>query len=182
LYADWRTIGFEDGSRGLLEQRIGDHRKACAEYGVTPDLALYRAGHAQGMISFCSPRNGFRRGQNGASYNDNCPPELEEGFLDAFRAGREVHQAAKALSTLEHDIAAEKQRLEDLSTRIAKKEKALIQKGNTEESRKKIYNQIKKLENEFLEAKHDLEQLYANHYAAEDSLEFLKDQYSSYLD
>lgn len=34
--ADWRLIGYEDGSNGAGRVRIGQHRKACADHGVVP--------------------------------------------------------------------------------------------------------------------------------------------------
>ena len=37
--ADWEIIGLEDGAQGHPLSHIGQHRKACAEYGVKPDLA-----------------------------------------------------------------------------------------------------------------------------------------------
>ncbi len=39
--ADWRIIGLEDGAEGRPVSYIGRHRKACAEYGIKPNLALY---------------------------------------------------------------------------------------------------------------------------------------------
>lgn len=181
LNADWQTIGFEDGTRGILEQRIGDHRKACAEYGVTPDLKLYRLGHEQGLKSFCTPHNGFQRGQNGSSYNGVCPPELEESFLVGFRAGRELHQVSREISHMERDIASAEKRLNELNNKIVQKEKELIQKGNTEQFRKRTYTQIKQLESELVETQRDLELMYSNQNAAEDSLAFLRDKYSHYI-
>ena len=37
--ADWRMIGYEDGAAGRSGTRIGDHRAACAQHGVIPDMA-----------------------------------------------------------------------------------------------------------------------------------------------
>ena len=47
--ADWRTVGFEDGTAGRSEGGIGRYRQQCSEHGVTPDLESYRAGHAEGL-------------------------------------------------------------------------------------------------------------------------------------
>src|SRR6188508_963801 len=68
LTSDWRTVGFEDGSLGRSEATIGNYRKACAEHGVSPDLAEYRAGHAEGVQTYCRPANGFEVGHSGAAY------------------------------------------------------------------------------------------------------------------
>ena len=58
---DWRTVGYEDGVAGRSGERIGEHRKACAEHGVTPDLNAYRAGRAEGLREYCQPHNRRRR-------------------------------------------------------------------------------------------------------------------------
>src|SRR5687767_3457821 len=55
---DWRTVGYEDGVAGRAGDRIGDHRRACAEYGVSPNLAAYQAGRTQGLREYCQPHNG----------------------------------------------------------------------------------------------------------------------------
>ena len=60
LTADWQIIGFEDGSAGQSAARIGDHRRACAKHGVTPDKTAYDAGYHEGIMNYCS----FNRGNN----------------------------------------------------------------------------------------------------------------------
>ena len=61
--ADWTMIGMEDGSRGRLSSYIGNHRSACAKFGITPDLDSYQSGHEQGVRHYCTGRNGFARGR-----------------------------------------------------------------------------------------------------------------------
>src|SRR5262245_9291519 len=34
--ADWRTVGFEDGTAGRSEGTIGRYRQQCSEHGVAP--------------------------------------------------------------------------------------------------------------------------------------------------
>ena len=89
--ADWQTIGLEDGSRGLPVSTVGRHRKACSEYGIKPNLEAYRRGHATGVVSFCTPRNGFIQGKAGHSHYDVCPPDLRSGFLAGYEDGRELY-------------------------------------------------------------------------------------------
>ena len=90
--ADWQTIGLEDGAKGHPLTYISKHRKACAEYGVTPDLDQYRLGHNAGLKRFCTPANGFKQGRAGRSYNDVCPVELEGRFLAGYDTGHELHE------------------------------------------------------------------------------------------
>jgi hypothetical protein len=54
LNADWYAIGLEDGARGRALERLGEHRRACAQYNVTPDTARYVAGRNDGLKSFCT--------------------------------------------------------------------------------------------------------------------------------
>jgi hypothetical protein len=88
---DWRTVGYEDGVAGHSGERIGQHRKASAEYGVTPDLDAYRAGRAEGLREYCQPHNGYRAGVSGAPYYDSCPAELAPAFVAAYQSGRELY-------------------------------------------------------------------------------------------
>src|SRR5689334_20722209 len=87
LTVDWRTVGFEDGASGYPTDRIGQHRRACAEYGVTPDLTAYQAGRAEGLREYCVPANGFRVGSQGGSYGGICPSDLDPAFADAYQSG-----------------------------------------------------------------------------------------------
>ena len=93
LTMDWATIGFEDGSRGYTADRLGSHRKACAKHGVTPDLAAYQSGHAQGIEAFCQPGRGFNFGVNGGGYAGVCPAHLEQEFLEAYSRSQALQPA-----------------------------------------------------------------------------------------
>lgn len=39
--ADWRAIGYEDGSQGRGANSFSERRKACADHGVTPNFEAY---------------------------------------------------------------------------------------------------------------------------------------------
>src|SRR4051794_9705249 len=71
--ADWYAVGLEDGARGRAVERLGDHRRACAEYRVAPDTARYLAGRNEGLKSFCTYERGFSEGRGGNSYAAACP-------------------------------------------------------------------------------------------------------------
>ena len=43
--ANWEIIGLEDGSKGRNTSYIGEHREACSEYRIAPDLTSYIKGH-----------------------------------------------------------------------------------------------------------------------------------------
>ena len=85
--ADWKIIGLEDGASGRHLSYIGNHRKACAEYGVKPDLTLYEHGHANGLKQFCTGNNGYSLGRAGRAYNNVCPPGIERSVSGGLQDG-----------------------------------------------------------------------------------------------
>lgn len=105
VHVDWRTVGYEDGARGEPAHRLGQHRKACAEHAVTPDLEAYQAGRQEGLKSYCQPANGFHEGASGRSYAGSCPARLEEDFLGAYKAGRRLYDLESRLRDLNNQIA-----------------------------------------------------------------------------
>src|SRR5512139_1467654 len=91
LSVDWRTVGYEDGVAGYSGDRIAQHRKACAKYGVQTDLDQYQGGRAQGLREYCKPANGYRLGSRGGSYGGVCPADMEDGFMSAFEVGHQLY-------------------------------------------------------------------------------------------
>ena len=57
--SDWTAVGYEDGSRGYTSDRFGNHRKACAKHGITPDFQAYQQGRTDGLVEFCQPSRGY---------------------------------------------------------------------------------------------------------------------------
>lgn len=95
--ADWRLIGYQDGVAGKSTAVIGSYREDCAEYAVVPDLDSYRAGHAQGLLEFCTAENGYRLGENGRACPVICPSHLEQEFRTAWQQGRAIYEARTAV-------------------------------------------------------------------------------------
>jgi hypothetical protein len=126
LNADWHMIGMEDGSQGQPVSYIGKHRKACADYNIKPDLATYEAGHAAGMVQFCTESNGFRLGRNGGFYDEVCPLELEENFLTGYDAGRKIHVAKLDFQQAANAVKSNQAQLEKLKQDIKEKEVLLV--------------------------------------------------------
>jgi hypothetical protein len=125
ITADWRTVGFEDGTLGRSEASIGRYRQQCSEHGVAPDLESYRAGHAEGVRIYCKESNGFVVGHSGASYQGVCPADLEPDFLAEYNSGRRLHELESALSSIDSRIASNyrtqesiKQELTDIGVRM----------------------------------------------------------------
>lgn len=106
LASDWRTIGFEDGANGRSVTAIGGYRQACSKHGLSPDLASYRAGHAEGVEIYCRPSQGFEVGRRGASYQGVCPAHLEADFIAAYDTGRHLYELESALRNVDGRIAS----------------------------------------------------------------------------
>jgi Protein of unknown function (DUF2799) len=111
--ADWYAIGLEDGARGRAIERLGDHRRACAQHNVAPSAERYIAGRNEGLKSFCTPERGYSEGRAGHAYAAGCPEPLAGSFLGAYQRGRELHDLNRQLSTLESEIARSKKALTD---------------------------------------------------------------------
>ena len=84
--ADWRTIGFEDGSNGAAPGRIGNHRKACASHNIVPDRDNYLAGYQEGNQLFCTFERGQREGQYGNRANDLCA--IDTSYPAGYQEGQ----------------------------------------------------------------------------------------------
>ena len=88
--ANWYAVGLEDGARGQPLERLGAHRRACAEYGVSPDAERYAAGRNEGLKSFCTYERGFAEGRSGHTNAGVCPATLAGGFQSGYQRGREL--------------------------------------------------------------------------------------------
>jgi len=101
--ADWGEQGMRDALDGYPRSRLADIREACAKAGVAPIESLYWNGWNAGITRFCTPENGERWGREGRGYHNSCPPQIEAGFLDRYRAGRRVHDAEQVLEQLQRE-------------------------------------------------------------------------------
>lgn len=99
--ADWRLIGYADGSRGLPAARIEEHAKSCAKIGVRPELDTYLRARTDGLLEFCQPENAFRQGRIGAADRSaDCAPHLLQAFRFEYGQGREIHDRERDINQL----------------------------------------------------------------------------------
>jgi outer membrane murein-binding lipoprotein Lpp len=87
LEGDWFKIGVRDGQRGYRVDRLDTHEQACAKYGVASDEQTYFAGHAEGLLDYCQPQNGYREGFAERDYDFVCPIHMEKAFLREYAKG-----------------------------------------------------------------------------------------------
>lgn len=124
--ADWVMIGMGDGARGYQESYIDNHRRACAKFGVTPDLNLYRDGYSQGIRRFCTARNGFSIGRSGRQYNGACPSDLQQEFWQAHALGQEIYQCLEKIKSINVAINAKEEEIEKVIATNNDNEQLLI--------------------------------------------------------
>ena len=102
--ANWYAIGMEDGARGRALDRMGDHRRACAEHGITMDADRYVAGRNEGLKTFCTFQNGYTQGRSGNGYSGACPVDSAKLFLAGHQRGRELYELHRRHEGLEREI------------------------------------------------------------------------------
>lgn len=155
LAGDWAGQGYSDGASGLSMSRLDEHAEACAEHGVVPDRAAYAAGRDQGLVSYCTPANGFRSGQTGSGYGGVCPAYLEADFLPAYRDGQVVHGVEQALTDARNLVDSLGHELEELDDKITAKQAELRAEGLTDAQREQIRNRIQEIRRERANAERD---------------------------
>jgi hypothetical protein len=143
--SDWRAVGFEDGSLGYTADRLGDHRRACAEHGYSPDFTAYQAGREEGLQLYCQPSRGFNVGSSGGQYYGVCSANLEAGFLDGYRAGVELYNLRSSVNAANSRIYANEQEIERTKELIRAKEAALIDSTTTMQDRILLLADLKEL-------------------------------------
>lgn len=171
LTVDWRTVGFEDGVAGYSGDRVGQHRKACAKHGVTPDLSAYQAGREDGLREYCVPANGFRLGSQGGGYNGVCPSDVEPAFADAYQSGRQLYTLQARLSSVSHQIEARRGDLRTAESDIVTRSAVAISSDATTEERAQAVVDVKHLGERVGRLKSEIRQLEEDRVHCERDLE-----------
>jgi hypothetical protein len=135
MTSDWSAIGYEDGARGSSTDRFGQHRKACAKHGVTPDFTAYQQGRDQGLVEYCQPNRGFNVGANGGSYNGVCNVNTEADFLDAYNAGHRLYSLRSNVNRATSSINSKESELNRIEKNLIRNGAALISDETTMEGR-----------------------------------------------
>ena len=135
LNADWYAVGLEDGALGRPLERLGDHRRACADYNVAPQTERYLAGRNEGLKTFCNYERGYSNGRAGYAYVPVCA--AESGFSAGYQRGRELHDLTQRLTEVRNQIARSKEaiaagivRLEESTREAAELERRIGRASN----------------------------------------------------
>jgi hypothetical protein len=170
LTADWRTVGFEDGTLGRAESNIGRYRQSCADHGVAPDLESYRAGHAEGVQVYCRASNGFAVGHSGSSYQGVCPADLEPEFVAEYNAGRHLHELESALANVDSRIASNYRAQENIKKELTDIAAKMIATDTTPEQRVSMVTRSADLGRRFGELSNEIRDLERDRALAERDL------------
>ena len=170
-YVDWRTVGYEDGASGRPASRLGDHRRACADHGVTPDLAAYEAGRTAGMREFCQAHNGYRVGASGQVYYGTCPADLAPAFERGYDQGRELYVREQRVRDAEAAIAQREAEIRRLEDGLARGAFVLVGDASTAEERTQAVIDAKQAAERIGRLRKEIEGLQADRARYERELE-----------
>ncbi len=146
LNADWRQIGYSDGTKGEPGNLIDEHAKSCAEYGVRPNLDQYLQGRKRGLVNYCQAENGFTLGRNGVEANiGDCESYLKPAFLDQHRKGKEIHDIENDISSLHNRIHEHDEKIHKANNRIAEIKTELDKKSLSSDQRTTLLNEYNRL-------------------------------------
>lgn len=159
--SDWTAIGYEDGARGYTTERFGQHRKACAKHGITPNFTAYQNGRDQGLVEYCQPGRGFDVGSSGGQYNGVCSANLEGDFLDAYNAGFHLYSLRRNVNRATSGINSKERELERIEDKMKQKEADLISDETTTEQRVILLADLKDLSERTGQLEAEIKDLYA---------------------
>ena len=156
--ANWRAVGYEDGSRGRSTDTFGRHRKACAKHDVAADFDDYQAGRQDGLREYCKPERGYQEGVRGAQYHGVCPAELEASFYDAFLEGQILYNLRSAVAKTSRQIESNKARMNSIEKQLAENTSDAI-RGLSSDELAQLVVETKQLAEERITLEQENEQL-----------------------
>ena len=100
---DWHAIGQADGANGRTPDYLAKHAKACADYGIAPDAALWEKGRRQDLPLYCRPARAWDEGADGRRLSPVCPPEGLAELQRANRDGLIYHRIGEDIAEAERE-------------------------------------------------------------------------------
>ena len=85
--ANWENVGRYDGSQGRPLKDYKLAKQQCEIYSRTPDEVAYMKGYQDGLLTYCTEKNGEILGRTGSRYFENCPEHLKSNFFRSYRYG-----------------------------------------------------------------------------------------------
>lgn len=100
---DWQGIGYTDGTKGATPSRLADHQKACAEYGISPNIGAWEAGRQAGLRVYCTPENAYSVGREGNSLSTECTPAELSLMRQPHHVGKQYYELNREKRRLESE-------------------------------------------------------------------------------
>ncbi|MCV0425659.1 MAG: DUF2799 domain-containing protein [Roseibium sp.] len=126
---DWADLGNAHASVGKPADHLDEVVKSCGKHGITPDTRAYLSGWNQGLQNYCTPLNGFTLGKQNKQRSSICPPQMANGFNQAYQLGNviwkandRVSQAESKILSLENTVDALNDKLHDTKCKDKKKD------------------------------------------------------------
>jgi hypothetical protein len=166
--ANWEMIGLEDGAAGRPTSYIGQHRIACAEHAITPDLDLYMKGHARGLVQYCTYQNGFNLAEHGRSLSSVCSNINAREFNRGYKRGKQLYVTQSEINQLRSTIADHHQDLKQIEKDIKSKEDIIVAGQTSDIQRRLLLEEIKSLNAETDGVEYELSALESNLFRAEE--------------
>ena len=118
---DWRSIGYNDGKRGIPHEHVNQYFTACdGVANAVIDTAAYNEGWQEGSKFYCRPANGYIIGLRGQHYNGECVTNNEDAFLDSYVKGISVYTISVNLETIRHEVHDTNQKMFVYITKVDK--------------------------------------------------------------
>lgn len=114
---NWYQVGVKDGQNGWNINSFQGHGyqiKSCSQQGVEQSKNKYLEGQAEGLKNFCSYESGLMHGDRGDHYDNVCPKNLQESFLQGYNLGKQ-----------RYDLRVRQEQLDDREAALNKKEAEL---------------------------------------------------------
>jgi len=136
--ADWRGLGFEDGSKGDLLTQADKRESACMKHGFAMDRTAYESGRYDGLGLYCQEGTGYNLGKSGRTYNGVCTDHDEGRFLDAYNRGFELYTFTSVLASAQTKLKSAQSRHGDLDAKLEKYSSGYRDEGLSMEEHNKM--------------------------------------------
>jgi len=124
LQGSWFELGLNDGRMGRTFKRLGQHQKACLEYGIYLDKEQYNTGRKEGLQDYCRLDNAIDLGLQGRRYQSVCPSNIHTTFLRYNQAAYDVYQCQEDLESLDDDLFDKENSL--LNSKLSDDDRSII--------------------------------------------------------
>ena len=166
--ANWEIIGLEDGAAGRNSAYIGQHRSACAEHAVTPDLNLYMKGHKRGLLQYCTYQSGFNLGEHARGLSNVCSNTNSKEFSRGYKKGKQFYALQTEINQLKSTIGHHHNELTQIQKDIQFKEDTIVAGQTSYTQRRLLLEEIKSLRSEADSIEHELSSLESQLFRAEE--------------